>query len=138
MDLYIDKLPVERALGLQWCVETDDFNFGMEMKHRALTRRGMLSANSSIYDPLGILAPVTLQGKIMKQELRKRGCSWDDPLPQDILKQWRRWLDELNQLAAFNVDRRIKSVDFGAISTHNYNISQTPAKKATEQLHTFV
>lgn len=32
LDLDQDKLPVERALGLQWCVETDSFRFKMEMK----------------------------------------------------------------------------------------------------------
>lgn len=51
----------------------------------------------------------------MQQELCKRGCSWDDPLPKDILKQWRRWLEELSQLAAFSVDRCIRPADFGAI-----------------------
>ena len=32
LDLDRDKLPVERALGLQWCVETDAFRFKMELK----------------------------------------------------------------------------------------------------------
>lgn len=34
MDLDRDKLPVERALGLQWCVETDSFRFKMKMKQQ--------------------------------------------------------------------------------------------------------
>ncbi|KAK7884837.1 hypothetical protein WMY93_027960 [Mugilogobius chulae] len=112
LDLDIDKLPVERALGLQWCVETDAFKFKMEVKHQALTRRGMLSVNSSVYDPLGFLAPVTLHAKIMQQELCKRGCSWDDSLPQDIWQRWKKWLEELELLATFSVDRCIKPADF--------------------------
>lgn len=27
LDLDTDQLPVERALGLQWCIETDQFKF---------------------------------------------------------------------------------------------------------------
>lgn len=42
-DLDQDKLPVERALGLLRCVETDSFRFKIEIKQQALTRRGMLS-----------------------------------------------------------------------------------------------
>ena len=43
LDLDRDQLPVGRALGLQWSVETDSFKFKMEMKSQPLTRRGMLS-----------------------------------------------------------------------------------------------
>ena len=113
--LDIDKLPVERALGLQWCVETEAFKFKMEVKHQALTRCGMLSVNSSVYDPLGFLAPVTLQAKMMQQELCKQGCGWDDALPQDIWQRWKKWLEELGLLAAFSVDRLIKPADFGTV-----------------------
>lgn len=106
---------MERALGLLWCVETDSFRFKMEMKRQSLTRRGMLSVTSSVYDPLGFLAPVTMPAKMMQQELCRRGCGWDDDLPKDILPRWKRWLEDLGQLSAFNVRRCIKLVEFGRI-----------------------
>jgi hypothetical protein len=57
-DFSADKLPVERTLGLQWCVETDTFGFQPEaLQERPSTRRGMLSTVSQIYDPLGFIAP---------------------------------------------------------------------------------
>lgn len=115
LDLDRDQLPVERALGLQWCVETDTFKFRMEMKQQPLTRRGMLSVTSSVYDPLGLLAPITLTAKIMQQELCRRKCSWDEELPSDLLRQWKGWLEELDLLATFNVARSIKPVNFGTI-----------------------
>lgn len=115
LDLDRDNLPMERALGLLWCVETDSFRFKMEMKRQSLTRRGMLSVTSSVYDPLGFLAPVTLPAKMMQQELCRRGCGWDDDLPKDILPRWKRWLEDLGQLSAFNVRRCIKPVEFGRI-----------------------
>lgn len=90
LDLDLNKLPFERALGLQWCVETDSFGFKMVMKQRPFTRRGMLSVSSSFYyNSLGFLAPVTLLAKMTQQELCRRGCGQDDELPQDILIQWK-------------------------------------------------
>ena len=53
LDLVHDKLPVERALGIQWCVESDTFQFRIVLGDRPLTRRGILSTINSVYDPLG-------------------------------------------------------------------------------------
>lgn len=115
LDLDRDKLPLERALGLQWCVETDSFKFKLDVKPQSCTRRGMLSITSSVYDPMGFLAPVVLSAKIMQQELCRRGCKWDDTIPQDILGKWKRWVEDLESLDVFTVDRCIKPGDFGEL-----------------------
>ena len=52
LDLDQDKLPIERALGIQWSAESDKFCFKIVIKERPPTRRGILSTMSSIYDPL--------------------------------------------------------------------------------------
>lgn len=57
MDLDWDPLPIERALGMQWCVEGDTFSFRTAVQERPYTRRGILSVVSSLYDPLGFLSP---------------------------------------------------------------------------------
>ncbi len=51
-DLNLDKdnLPVERALGLYWCVESDAFVFKISISERPPT--SVLSVVGSIYDPL--------------------------------------------------------------------------------------
>ncbi len=60
LDLEKDKLPMERALGIQWDMETDAFFFRISPKqHHLITRRNILSIVNSIYDPFGFLAPVT-------------------------------------------------------------------------------
>ncbi|KAK0142160.1 hypothetical protein N1851_020144 [Merluccius polli] len=112
LNLDRDKLPVERALGLQWCAETDAFNFKMDVQQKTCTRRGMLSVSSSVSDPLGFLAPVVLPAKIMLQELCRRNLGWDDTTPQDILQQWTRWMD-LDMLSEFKVERCTKPKGFG-------------------------
>lgn len=116
LNLNRDDLPVERALGLLWCVESDTFKFKMEIKQQSPTRRGMLSMTSSVYDPLGIIAPVTLSAKMLQQELCRRNCGWDDVIPLDVLIQWERWLQDINLLASFKLDRCLKPKDFGEIT----------------------
>lgn len=116
LNLDRDKLPVERALGLQWCVETDTFNFKMDIPQKSCTRRGMLSISSSIYDPLGFLAPVLLPAKGMQQELCKRKLGWDEPIPQTMLQKWKGWLSDLQMLSHFKVKRCIQPREFGPLS----------------------
>ena len=57
LDLSKDDLPVERALGVKWCVEKDTFGFKVDVKLKPPTRRGILSVVSSVYDPLGLAIP---------------------------------------------------------------------------------
>ena len=57
LNLTKDSLPIERALGIQWCVESDTLQFRIELKDQPLTRRGVLSTVSSVCDHLGMLAP---------------------------------------------------------------------------------
>ena len=63
IDLCRDHLPIERALGVQWFVESDELGFKIVLKDKLLTRRGILSTISSIYDPIGMAAPILLPGK---------------------------------------------------------------------------
>lgn len=51
-------LPIERVLCVSWRIENDVFNFRIVLQDVPLTRGGILSSISSIYDPLGFAAPV--------------------------------------------------------------------------------
>lgn len=115
LDLNYDVLPVERVLGVQWCIQSDAFKFKIIVQERPATRRGILSIVSSIYDPLGILSPVVLVAKIILQQLCKKGLGWDDPIPSAAAQEWIRWLEDLSQLEQFHVTRCLKPSDFGEV-----------------------
>ncbi|XP_072172545.1 uncharacterized protein [Diadema setosum] len=51
LNLLHDKLPVEKALGVQWCLESDSFQFRISFQDKPPTRRGILSTVMSVYDP---------------------------------------------------------------------------------------
>lgn len=89
LDLHQSSLPMERALGVQWCMETDLFQFRITLQDKPLTRRGILSTVSSVYDPLGYLAPFILIGKQILQQLCHDKADWDEPIPDQARVNWR-------------------------------------------------
>lgn len=113
LDFDQESLAIERALGVQWCIQSDQFKFHVNIQQRPLTRRGILSMTSSVYDPLGILSPVILPAKSILQELCRLRSGWDDAVPDHIAQQWSRWMEELPQLTSFGVDRCFKPPEFG-------------------------
>lgn len=89
LDFSYDDLPIERVLGVQWCVESDTLKFCIIVKEKPVTRRGILSTVSSIYDPLGFAAPFTLTAKKLLQDLCREGkIGWDDELPDTYHRRW--------------------------------------------------
>ncbi|XP_053389066.1 uncharacterized protein LOC128552084 [Mercenaria mercenaria] len=117
LDLDQDVLPIDRALGVQWNVESDMFCFKVHLKERPLTRRGMLSMISSVYDPLGFLAPFMLQAKNLLKDLCRLGLGWDDPVPEKVVERWYLWLNDVEKLSDFSVTRCLKPSLFGKITS---------------------
>lgn len=114
LDLSKDDLPVERALGVRWCVETDTFNFKVDFKLKPPTRRGILSVVSSVYDPFGLAAPFLLPVKQLFQDLCRMKLQWDDPVPSELKVRCEKWLADLPK---FSVSRSIKPFGFNVISS---------------------
>ena len=78
LDLDKDSLGPEHTLGLKWSVESDVFFFQFSDPGKPVTKRGILSTVSSVFDPLGIVSPVTLLGRLLLQKLCSLSCGWDD------------------------------------------------------------
>ncbi|XP_028394892.1 uncharacterized protein LOC114519037 [Dendronephthya gigantea] len=108
---------VERALGTQWNISSDQFGFSIVIKDRPPSRRGILSIISSVYDPLGFAAPFVFQAKLILQDLCRMKLGWDEEIPEEHLNRWRSWLEELPKLEQLVVDRCFKSQDHGEIKT---------------------
>ena len=122
LDLDKDRLSAESALGLKWSVEKDAFCFQFKDKQRPLTRRGVLSTVSSVFDPLGVVSPVTLLGRVLLQKMCALSCAWDDALPETLAAEWQEWLDKARELDLVQLDRCIVG---------------PPGEVRTTQLHVF-
>ena len=105
LDLGADPLPVQRSLGLSWDLESDSFTFKVSSEERPFTKRGVLSTVNSLYDPLGFVAPITVQGKALIRELTSEQCEWDDPLPPEKEQYWRAWKESLKDLEQLSIPR---------------------------------
>ncbi|KAK3746502.1 hypothetical protein QZH41_001765 [Actinostola sp. cb2023] len=87
------------------------------MKDKPLTRRGILSTVSSIYDPLGLAAPFLLRGKQVLQLLCKEGIGWDDPIPDSLRAYWEIWRSELPLLEQVEMPRCFRPEDMQDLKT---------------------
>ena len=65
-------------LDVLWNIEDDAFGFNLVLKSKPMTRRGVLSVLSSVYDPLGFGALFLLKGKQILQKLCEQGLKWDE------------------------------------------------------------
>ena len=84
-DLDIERLLVETALGMQWNLETDQFQYNIMVEDKQFTRREMLNIISSIYDPVGYVSLVIFQVKLLLQRLCSQKLGWDAAIPNEQL-----------------------------------------------------
>ena len=69
------------------------------------TKRSILKVVAKIFDPLGVISPVTFQMKVLFQELCKQKINWDDPLPTRIKEDWASWCNELARIEHVKIPR---------------------------------
>ena len=127
LDLTIDKLPIERALGVHWCIESDAFKFRIEVKDKPCSRRGILATLSTIIDPLGLIAPVVLVGKQILQEICY-GKGWDEPIDGEVLAKWERRRSQLPLRKQLDIARNFKRLHLGELLLHSCITCQTHHK----------
>ena len=116
LDMNFDDSPVERALGIQWCIENDLLQFKLVVNEKPMTRRGILSTVASVYDPLGCLAPFVLLGKQLLQQMCKESRSWDEPLSEELRPKWEQWLSNIPMLAHIRIRRCFIPENFGKVT----------------------
>ena len=82
-----------------------------------------LTANRSILDPLGFIAPFTLLAKKLLQDLcRNEHLDRDDDIPENYHGKWQRWCAELPMLEQFHVDRCYKPPEFGTVISRQLHL----------------
>ena len=102
---------LERALGLQWSVDSDKFAFDISLQEKSRTRRGILSVASSLYDPLGLVAPVTLVPKLVLQNACRQKLQWDETISESDTDKWANWLQSISSLSKVSIDRCIQPTE---------------------------
>ena len=100
------------VLGIRWDRQSDQVIFDFitlltkchTMKN---TKRELLSVAATVFDPLGMVAPVTARIKIIFQLLCKDNLSWDEKIPQNILLVWNSFISELSAMKEIRIPRYV-------------------------------
>lgn len=89
--LGVERIAHSHVLGIPWDVEFDKLGFKLPKSlniNSGHTKRNVLSVLSQIYDPLGVLAPIVITGKLIFQDLWRLKLSWDDDIPNYASKNF--------------------------------------------------
>ena len=126
-----------RVLGCLWNTEDDSWRFKARInyfgKHKGarkgpdltkkelsnclpqiITKRIILRLVNTVYDPIGFIVPFTIK---LKFEMRKiylgenKLLDWDDPIPDDMRKNWVDLLSEMFDIQDIKFRRSIKPDD---------------------------
>ena len=71
-----------RVLGMIWNVKEEVFRFEVNAEAKLLTRRFILSITNRLFDPLGLVAPVIVEARLIFRDVCKQKIDWDDPVTQ--------------------------------------------------------
>jgi hypothetical protein len=83
-----------------------------------LTKRQALSDISKIYDPLGILAHVTVCLNMCMKEIWKQKTGWDDLLPDYVAGVFFNWRESLPGLREISIPQKSQNLNFMSFAMH--------------------
>ena len=120
--LPLDESVGERVLGLNWDLKTNHICVKVKIPDKPLTRRGILSMSHFLFDPLGVVAPVLLEQKLLLRELKN--IEWDEQITEVEAKRWESWLASLHQLENLQLSRCINPTKlFGSLKYELHHFS---------------
>ncbi|XP_057376227.1 uncharacterized protein LOC130697337 [Daphnia carinata] len=132
LNLDLEKLPVERTLGVMWDSERDMLSFKIRKppNNVTLTKRAFLSIISSVYDPLGLVAPVIFVMKSLLQDIwtNEERIGWDDVVPETLSQRFYGWYDHLENLESLSVPRCFRFIRGRWTQQHLYVFTDASSK----------
>ncbi|TPP66553.1 hypothetical protein FGIG_07317 [Fasciola gigantica] len=108
-----DALPSHRFSGIVRNADKDEFQISLNLQ-MSMARVGLLFCISSIFDPLGFIAPWVIPRKRLLQALNKDGRGWDQPVTKSEEHQWRTWRQSMEHLGTIELPRCVLPRDSNA------------------------
>ena len=98
-----------KVLGLVWKVKPDELCFYKPKftNPEVINKRNILRSISAVYDPLGMISPMLLKPKLLLQDLWKRKIEWDSEIPEECMKTWTEFRNDLHYLSNIRIKRCI-------------------------------
>lgn len=111
-----------KALGISWTPSEDALKFKIDtfvMVLRA-TKKNILSLTSKLFDPLGLLSPIVIRGKIPLQELWLNKLDWDESIPQQLETEWNKLKETLSRVEEISIPRYVFTNPISPIQLHGF------------------
>ncbi|XP_068235740.1 uncharacterized protein [Palaemon carinicauda] len=100
---------INMVLGLKWSNYDDKFSyFGLHLGpdfEISYTKRTVLSLIAKVFDPCGFISPFIMYAKIIFQDIWKLGISWDDKLPDELERKFKKWIDSTRYFSSLAIRR---------------------------------
>nr|XP_034825593.1 uncharacterized protein LOC117983216 [Maniola hyperantus] len=112
----LEIMKEEKTLGLRWLIKEDAlaFNVGLRNTSEELmngkkipTKREVMSAVMSTFDPLGFATPVLIMGKKLIQDIWRTNIGWNEKIQDEQVKLWFKYLEEVSTLKELKIARCI-------------------------------
>ena len=116
-----EKDDTTKVLGLLWHTPSDTLSITSKITpgHSPTTKREILQSSSAIFDPLGFITPVTIQAKILIQELWKKHIDWDEPLEESFQHRWSKIAQDITEATNIVIPRQyFPSLQFSVQELH--------------------
>ena len=112
-----------KILGLNWNTNDDCFSFDViqlieYLKSLPPTKRSILKISPKIFDPIGLISPITVNFKMWFQELCSSKVDWDVILSGSWLKKWNFLQNEVRALSELRVPRCYFVTELGKPVSH--------------------
>ena len=124
----------ERVLGMKWVLLGDYFKFTVNLKFlnqrgnceidykksienfeqlvpNVITKRMILSQINGIFDPLGLVSPFIIRGKILLRQLWVEKFGWDDHITGKMRDDWIDFFKQMMNLDLIKFKRCVRPVD---------------------------
>lgn len=103
---------VIKTLGMSWNFVTDTFQF--KVKHNlqttTVTKRFILSTLARIFDPIGLIGPITTVAKIIFQDTWPLKINWDVEVPEELKTSWDKFITSLPEVENIRIPRWISDI----------------------------
>ena len=129
-----------KILGLQWNTSSDTLSLTPRIVTNDapfITKRDILRDSSCIFDPLGLITPVTIQAKIFLQDLWGKHLQWDEPLHDELKNKWNVISQNIqNATSQTSVPRQyFQFTPSSPVALHIFPDASTKAYGAVAYLH---
>lgn len=118
-----------KVLGISWNSVSDVIQYEIKIKLNStrISKRIIISTVSQLFDPLGLLSPIIIIGKLIIQKLWEFKISWDENIPESLIPNWNHFVLQLTNLSSIKIPRCAIASHVTSIELHGFSDSSITA-----------